>query len=194
MNRAVFLDRDGVINRLLSEKGPRETPTTPAEFELLPDVPEALARLKRAGFLLLIVTNQPNVAKGKSTPTNQALIEAKCRELTGAGTIDQIYTCLHHPDATQVAVPELLAACDCRKPKPGLILIAQQEFDLDLSQSWLVGDDETDIAAGLAAGLNALQLIKIGTSSTLTEVVASSLFAAAHYIIRRSHGPQEPYR
>ncbi len=180
--RAVLLDRDGVINRLITERGSRETPTTPEELELLPGAPEALARLKQAGYVLVIVTNQPNVAKGKSTYEQHAAIEERLRSLVGVETLEAIYTCLHHPDPTQVVRRELLAKCDCRKPKPGLILQAQRELGLNLGESWLIGDSETDIIAGQAAGIPTDRLIFIGQVSTLTHVVAPSLLEATLYI------------
>ena len=192
MNQAVFLDRDGVINRLLTEKGPRETPTTSEEFELLPDVIEALSRLKQAGLLLVVVTNQPNVAKGKSSLEDYQAINRRMDQLLGeAAKLDGMYACLHHPDPVQVIRTEYLGPCICRKPQPGLLLQAASDLMIDLDRSWLVGDDETDIQAGRNAGLMAPRLIKIDKQSNLTEVVSSSLLEAALHILRRSDEPEQ---
>jgi len=180
LKKAVFLDRDGVINRVLVEKGPRETPTKPEELELLPGIPEALARLKTAGHLLVVVTNQPNIAKGKCSREDYSAIEKRLIELVGEGVLDAVYVCFHHPDPNQVVEMELLGDCDCRKPKPGLILLAAKQHDIDLQQSWLVGDSETDIAAGLAAGIPTNQLILIGSGSTIGVATSSLLEAAIH--------------
>lgn len=191
MKKAVFLDRDGVINRLLTEKGPRETPCLAEEFELLPGVPEALSALKQAGFLLIVVTNQPNIAKGKQTPHQYVATCLRMIQLLGhEASVDAIYACHHHPDPQQVSRRAYLKDCGCRKPKPGLILRAIREWSVDVNQSWLVGDSQTDIEAGLNAGLPAPSLIKIGDRSNLTEVVASNLFEAAHFILGRSYGPE----
>jgi len=182
MNKAIFLDRDGVINKLLSGHV-LHSPWVPEDFVLLPGVPDALARLKRAGFILVIVTNQPDIAKGNMQPEDFDQILIKTKELTNH-LIDQHYACHHHPDPSQVVVQEYLATCECRKPAPGMILQAQKELDIDLGQSWLVGDSDTDIEAGLAAGIDADRLIKIGPSCTLTRVTVSSLLEAAHHITK----------
>ncbi|MEK7540033.1 MAG: HAD-IIIA family hydrolase, partial [Patescibacteria group bacterium] len=145
VKRAVFLDRDGVINRLMLDRGPRETPRTVADVALLPGVVEGLQQLKAAEFLLLVVTNQPNIAKGKTTWEDDAAITQRIHDLLGSeAALDGVYACQHHPDAAQVAVPELLKVCDCRKPAPGLIRQGLIDFELDLSACWLVGDADTD--------------------------------------------------
>lgn len=163
--RAVFLDRDGVINRLLLERGPRETPRVASELELLPGVTEAIISLKHHGLQPIIVTNQPNVAKGKCSYEEHRAIERRLHDLFGPeADIPDVYTCLHHPDRAQVRVPRLCQDCTCRKPKPGLILQAMADFDLLLPECWLVGDNDSDLAAGLAAGLPPHHLIAVGGS------------------------------
>lgn len=183
MNKAVFLDRDGVINQLIVARGPRETPTTPGEFTLLPGVTNSLARLKRAGYLLIIVTNQPNVAKGKTTLKSHNMIHQKMIKLIGHGLVDRIYVCLHHPDPAQVVVPELLQECDCRKPKPGMVLQAQADYQLSLEDCWLVGDAETDMEAGCSAGIPPEHLILVGKYSTITSLVVTGLPEATDRIL-----------
>lgn len=183
---AVFLDRDGVINCLLSERGPRETPRTPEEFVLLPGVPEALTALRQTGLSLIVVTNQPNVAKGKTTWENHLAIEQRMQELLGPeAAVDAVYACLHHPDRRQVIVPELCLDCACRKPKPGLINKALADFGARPETCWLIGDSDIDIKAGMAAGLSINHLIAVGSScSTAFDGICNldNLWEAAQYI------------
>lgn len=159
MNRAVFLDRDGVINRYAynAESGTVDTPANPAEFQLLDGAAEAIAAFNRLGVPVIVVSNQPGIAKGKFTPQLLDAIEKEMRaRLAPAGAhIGAAYYCLHHPDAV---VADYRSDCDCRKPKPGLILRAAQEHDIDLSASFLIGDDVSDILAGRAAGVATILL------------------------------------
>jgi D-glycero-D-manno-heptose 1,7-bisphosphate phosphatase len=137
--RAVFLDRDGVINRALVRNGLPFPPASWTETEILPGVSEALRALKDAGFILVIVTNQPDVARGTARRETVEQIHA---ELARALPIDRFEACYHDgPDA-----------CSCRKPKPGMLLRAAQALDINLSRSYMVGDRWRDIEAGAAAG------------------------------------------
>lgn len=138
---AVFLDRDGVINRALDRHGKPYPPASLAEFEILPGVPEACAKLKQAGFLLVVATNQPDVGRGALA---QSVVEAIHARMTAALPIDRVEVC-YHPGA---GAPE----CDCRKPKPGMLLRAARELGIDLARSWMVGDRWRDIDCGRAAG------------------------------------------
>ena len=153
MNRAVFLDRDGTINAMVynPEFGLVDSPSNPDEFRLLPGVGEAIRALNEAGFLAVVVSNQPGVAKGKCTPALLEAMTEKMRQgLAESGArLDAIYYCLHHPEA---ALPDYRAVCDCRKPKPGLLMRAAQELDIDLGRSFMIGDGITDLVAGQAAG------------------------------------------
>lgn len=182
--QAVFLDRDGVVNRLMLERGARETPRTAADVELLPGALEGLQQLKAAGFLLLVVTNQPNIAKGKSTWEDDAAITERIFALLGPeASLDGVYACQHHPDAAQVVVPELLQVCDCRKPAPGLIQRGLIDFQLDPAACWMVGDAVTDIQAGLRAGLSNQHLIFVGTECHNATTCVPDLRGAAKYIL-----------
>ncbi len=149
MGRAVFLDRDGVINRAIVRKGRPYPPANLAELELLPGVPEALTRLHVAGFRLIVVTNQPDVARGK---TPRATVEAIHHGLQMGSAerpplpIDRFQVC-YHDDAD---------GCSCRKPAPGLLLEAAREEGLDLAASFMVGDRWRDIEAGQRAGCTTL--------------------------------------
>lgn len=151
--RAVFIDRDGVINRMFynAEFGLIDSPANPDQFSLLPGVGEAIAEINRLGLLALVVSNQPGIAKGKFTPELLEAIEKKMRREIEAegGHLDAVYNCLHHPEAS---VGEYRVICDCRKPKPGLILDAAEEWNIDLRRSYMLGDGVTDVSAGRAAG------------------------------------------
>ena len=151
---AVFLDRDGT---LIEEVG---YPTHPEQIRILGGVARALGRLSAAGYKLVVVTNQSAIARGLMSEDDlhrfhQALDEQF--DLLGA-RVDAYYACPHHPDASQAQRPDLAIDCDCRKPKPGLILRAAKDLDIDMARSWLVGDTWRDIAAAQAAGLRTVKL------------------------------------
>jgi D-glycero-D-manno-heptose 1,7-bisphosphate phosphatase len=154
MKRAVFLDRDGTINAMVynPEFGLVDSPQNPGEFRLLPGAAEAIRAIHEAGFLAVVVSNQPGVAKGKCTPALlEAITEKMCQGLAEDGArLDAVYYCLHHPEAE---LTDYRAVCDCRKPKPGLILRAAQELGIDLGASFLVGDGLTDLLAGMQSGV-----------------------------------------
>jgi len=141
LRRAVFLDRDGVINRALERDGLPYPPTSLKEFEILPEVPAACAKLKQAGFLLVVVTNQPDVGRGTLKREIVETIHAgMCHQLP----IDRVEVCYHPGQGAP--------ACDCRKPKPGMLLRAAKALGVDLAHSWMVGDRWRDIDCGHAAG------------------------------------------
>jgi D-glycero-D-manno-heptose 1,7-bisphosphate phosphatase len=148
---AVFLDRDGLINELVEDSvsGLPESPSRAEDVRLAPDAVEALRTLRGLAVPLIVVSNQPNAAKGKNTLEElEAVHEAVVGLLDDAGlSIDDYRYCYHHPDGTH---PELGRACSCRKPEPGLILEAAS--GLDLARSWVVGDSDVDIEAGRRAG------------------------------------------
>ncbi len=139
MARAVFLDRDGVLNRAYSVSHHTRPPASPQELEILPGVHQALEALKRRGYLLIVVTNQPDVARGSQT---RAMVETLNASLKKCLPLDEIRVC-YHDDADN---------CECRKPRPGLLLQAAQEHAIDLSASYMVGDRWRDIEAGHRAG------------------------------------------
>jgi D-glycero-D-manno-heptose 1,7-bisphosphate phosphatase len=139
MRRAAFLDRDGVINRALVRNRRPYPPATLGELEILPAVAQALERLRAAGYLNIVITNQPDVARGKIA---RSAVEAIHQRLHDTLAIDQFYTCWHD-DADN---------CACRKPLPGLLHRAARDHDIDLSASIMIGDRWRDIAAGQKAG------------------------------------------
>lgn len=149
MYKAVFLDKDGVLN---ADCGINPYPD---EVQIFNYVPEVLAALKRAGFLLVMVTNQPVVARGLIDESELVLRLNRFNELTGS-FFDRIEYCPHHPDAD---VPAYRINCDCRKPKPGMILRAAGDLDIDPSRSFLVGDRVSDIVAGKLAGVTTIQVL-----------------------------------
>ncbi|MFC1904344.1 D-glycero-alpha-D-manno-heptose-1,7-bisphosphate 7-phosphatase [Chloroflexota bacterium] len=157
--KAVFLDRDGVINELIHypQHGIVDSPFTAEQLRLLPGVGEAIKRFHDASYRVILVSNQPGVAKGyMSQGTFDKIKEKMKAELAKEGTfLDGEYYCFHHPEAK---VEKLRANCRCRKPKPGLLIQAAQDLDIDLSQSWMIGDGLTDVIAGKEAGCRTVLL------------------------------------
>lgn len=147
--KAVFLDRDGVINRYVGFL------RNINEFELLPGVAEAIQKINESGYLCIVVTNQPVIARGEVTVAELDEIHNKMETLLGLKGcyVDAIYYCPHHPHkGYEGEVPELKIDCECRKPKPGMLLKAAVDFNIDLGNSWMVGDGENDMKAGKKAG------------------------------------------
>ncbi|MBV8438237.1 MAG: HAD family hydrolase [Silvibacterium sp.] len=185
--RAVFLDRDGVINRNVFNPatGEYEAPLTPAGFLFVPGALEALRSIHNAGFLLFLVSNQPNYAKGKSTLEDLSAIHEKLVEGLAVNGIAfaSFYYCFHHPNGTG---NRYSGACACRKPSPYFLLKAREEFSLDLSRSWMIGDRLTDIECGSRAGAKAI-FIACESACSLTgpepDAVAPDLLAAAGMIL-----------
>jgi D-glycero-D-manno-heptose 1,7-bisphosphate phosphatase len=140
--KAVFLDRDGVINRAVVRDGKPHPPDTIEDLEVLDGVPDALRKLRGAGFRLIVVTNQPDVARG--TQTREA-VEAMHARLTSELAVDEVIACYHDGDD-----------CDCRKPKPGALLDAAHRHGVELECSFMVGDRWRDIEAGQRAGCRCL--------------------------------------
>lgn len=153
MKKAIFLDRDGVINEMVyhPDFGIVDSPANPDEFELLPGVGGAVRRINEMGFLAVVISNQPGVAKGKMSISLLEATMSKMERLIQAENayLDGIYYCMHHPNAK---LEEYRTICDCRKPKPGLLLQAAGELDIDLANSYFIGDGITDVKAGKAAG------------------------------------------
>lgn len=147
--KAIFLDRDGTINKLVGYL------TNIDDFELLPGVAEAIRKINLSGYLAIVVTNQPVIARGELSLDGLSEIHKKMETLLGkqGAYIDHIYVCPHHPDkGFPGEVASLKIPCECRKPKPGMLLQAAKEYNIDLASSWMIGDDERDIQAGKSAG------------------------------------------
>jgi len=154
--KAVFLDRDGVINPLCGNDalGNPESPLTLSEFQIFHYVGWAVRALNQTGYLVFVATNQPAYAKGKMELEELRKMHSTLKseiEKVG-GRLEKIYVCLHHPDPDQVVRESLLCECECRKPKPGMLLEAAKEFGIDMEKSWMVGDSWKDVIAGNRAG------------------------------------------
>jgi D-glycero-D-manno-heptose 1,7-bisphosphate phosphatase len=173
---AVFLDRDGTL--LVERGGP---PVCPEEVDLNPGVADGLLTLGAAGFALVVVTNQSGIARGHYDEGTYRDVTSQMEDLLAASNValDGVYHCPHHPDS----------ACDCRKPKPGLLLKAAQELEIDLGRSWCVGDATRDLEAGLAAGCRVVLVLTGKGESERTAAgslgahVAPDLEAAARVIV-----------
>ncbi len=147
--KAIFLDRDGTINKYVGFLRNID------DFELLPTASAAIKRINRSGYLAIVVTNQPVIARGEITFTELQEIHKKLETLLGreGAYLDAIYYCPHHPDkGFKGEIPELKIRCDCRKPKPGMLMQASEDFNIDLESSWMIGDGEQDRGAGEAVG------------------------------------------
>ena len=178
--RAIFLDRDGVLNRALVREGKPYPPRDLAEVEILPRVPEALLALKEAGFILITVSNQPDVARGTLSRETVDSINAYLDERMA---MDRFIMCYHDSGDD----------CTCRKPKPGMLLDSAHEFNIDLSGSYMVGDRWRDVEAGKNAGCKTV-FIDYGYDERRPEAydfVAGSLFEAAQIILSTEKGRED---
>jgi D-glycero-D-manno-heptose 1,7-bisphosphate phosphatase len=172
---AVFLDRDGVINRTFIRDGTPCPPVSLRDLEILPHVPEALSALKAQGYSLVVVTNQPDVARGTAS---RELVDSIHERLKGELGLDAIFTCFHD-DADE---------CDCRKPKPGLLFRAAHDLGIDLTSSFMVGDRWRDVEAGRRAGCRTL-FVDCGypeTPSSSCDFRVGSLLEASGIILAES--------
>ena len=140
MNKAIFIDRDGVINQLVSRDGGKYSPRLVTDFQIFPYVPDAIKQIRETGYLVVVVTNQPDISRGLLKPNvldeMHQLLRALCQ-------VDAIYVCPHDDSDN----------CMCRKPLPGMLLQAALDLSIDLETSWIIGDRTSDIDAGLAAGV-----------------------------------------
>jgi len=201
MNKAVFLDRDGVINELIyyEEQGIVDSPFTPEQLRLFPGAGEAVKRLADAGFKTIIASNQPGIAKGHLSQETFEAIRKKMNEALASwgGCLSGEYYCFHHPEAK---LKGLKKNCECRKPKPGLLLQAARELDISMSHSWMVGDGLTDIQAGKAAGCKTVLIGRMkcelchfmDKENARPDAIASGILEAAT-IILNSEGKHENF-
>jgi D-glycero-D-manno-heptose 1,7-bisphosphate phosphatase len=189
MNRAIFLDRDGTINNYVPDLKHE------SQFELKKSVPEAIKAINDAGYLAIVATNQPDIAKGYFTFAELERVHEKMQALLLPAKIDAIYVCPHHPEKGFLGeVPELKIVCECRKPKPGLLLRAAKEHNIDLTRSWMIGDSLTDVVTGKSAGARSILVAGAGSTSRdeqqlkkagiIPEYTANSLLEAVKYALR----------
>lgn len=185
---AVFLDRDGVINKEVGFLNHRE------QFTLLPGAGEAIRKLNREGILVVVVTNQPVLARGECTTEELRAIHARMDYVLGkqGAYIDRLYYCPHHPDkGFPGEVPELKITCSCRKPEIALLLQAKADMNIDMEGSWMVGDRTGDILAGSRAGLRTI-LVQTGDAgkdckyAAIPDHMCTDLFSAVELILSNS--------
>ena len=169
--KAIFLDRDGTINKYVGFL------TKPEQFELLPGVAEAIKMINKSGYLAIVVTNQPVIARGDCTWEELQQIHDKMETKLGkeGAFLDAIYICPHHKDKGFAGErPEYKFDCDCRKPKPGLLLQAAKDYNIDLSQSVMIGDSENDVKVGESAGC--LKSYKVDEENDLSSILNTILY------------------
>lgn len=158
--RCIFLDRDGTINKHIGFL------KYPEQFSLLPRVAESIRLINSSGYLCIVITNQAVIARGEATVFVLNTIHAKLEmllEQQGA-YIDALYYCPHYPSKDKLeGMPSLMIDCSCRKPKPGLVLRAADDFNIDLSQSWFIGDSWRDVQTGINAGTKTVLLRQSGS-------------------------------
>lgn len=154
--KAIFLDRDGTINKYVGFL------RTPEQMELIPGVAVAIRKINESGYLVIVVTNQPVIARGEVTIDGLDEIHRKMETLLGeeGAYIDGLYYCPHHPDkGFEREVASLKIDCKCRKPKPGMLLKAASDYNIDLSKSYMIGDSDSDVEAGKAAGCKTIRIV-----------------------------------
>ena len=177
--RAVFLDRDGVINHAVVRNGKPHPPLSPTDFRLYDDVVDGCARLKTASFLLVLITNQPDVGRG--TQSREAVEAMHLKLKSALPSLDRIEICYHGGE--RYGQP-----CDCRKPRPGLILRAAAELNIDLKESYVIGDRWRDIDCARAAGCRAI-FIERGYKEKLrqtADVTVANFKEAVNAVLRDS--------
>lgn len=145
MNKAVFIDRDGVINELINRDGGKYSPRLVKDFHIFPFVPGAMKQIRDAGYLVVVVTNQPDISRGF---LKQEVLDEMHQILRTLCQVDAIYVCPHDNSD----------ACLCRKPLPGMLLEAASDLSIDLNSSWMIGDRDSDIQAGQRAGCRTIMI------------------------------------
>jgi len=195
MNRAVFLDRDGVVNKLCHHRELKIkcAPFTANEFKMVPGVPEAVNLIHQSGYHCILISNQPDVGLGLMASDDFEDIKLKMRAdlARSSAYLDGEYYCMHHPDAV---INEYKRICDCRKPKPGLLLRAALDHHIDLLNSWFVGDYLSDVEAGKGAGCRTILIGKKKSESSylarngmfVPDKMCSNLTSAVQYILKWS--------
>ncbi len=180
LHPGVFLDRDGVLNRSIVQRGKPYAPRRLQDFRLLPGVREALCQLKKAGFLLVVVTNQPDIGNGLIAASEVAVMHDHLRRRV---PIDDVRMCPHSQEA----------GCPCRKPRPGLLLDATAALNIDLGRSYMVGDRASDIMAGIGAGCSTIFIDRRyrETAPSSYSAKVRSLPAAARFILEHASGSRD---
>ena len=172
MNKAIFLDRDGVINHTVFRMGKPRAPYTFEEFSLIDGVSASIKAFKEAGYLIIVVTNQPDVSRGWVSRAQVDLINGHVKSCL---PVDEIMACFHVDQDD----------CQCRKPRPGMLIEASKKWDIDLFQSFMVGDRLSDVEAGLKANCKTVLISEspLLPSEMLAHHQSSSLIEASHWIL-----------
>jgi D-glycero-D-manno-heptose 1,7-bisphosphate phosphatase len=176
MRRAVFLDRDGVLNEPIVRDGRAYAPLDVRDFRVVSGAAGAIARLRAAGLLAIVVTNQPEVARGTLAPVALLAMHTRLRKNVA---VDDVWTCPHEPTD----------GCDCRKPRPGLLVGAARKWDVDLGESFLIGDRWHDIEAGRAVGCYTVLLERPYSACTTADARAENLETAVAAVLTRAGEP-----
>lgn len=194
-NKVIFLDRDGVINKMVyqKEEGIIDTPFSGSQFELVEFVPKAISQLRTAGYKIIIISNQPGIAKGYYTKKTSEIIRKKMHSLLekNEAKIDDEFYCFHHPHAKNLHYKK---KCNCRKPNIGLIKKASKIHNIDIKHSYFIGDGIVDLEAATKAGCKSIFIGNI--NSTLSNIlktknlkpiyIAHDLLEAVGYIIKET--------
>ncbi|MFH0878142.1 MAG: HAD family hydrolase [Lentisphaerota bacterium] len=182
--KAVFIDRDGTLNEMVYDDthGIMDSPRKPEQVVLRASAGDFIQGVKALGFLAVVVTNQPGLAKGTLTMDDLKAVNHRLDELLNmqGSSWDDLFFCPHHPSGGGVR-NEYVRTCDCRKPKPGLLLQAAKKYDIDLEKSWLVGDGLNDVEAGRATGCRTILLTRLKIEQI--ERFLSVGGGAPHYIV-----------
>lgn len=179
MNKAVFLDRDGTLN---PDPG---YISNPDDFNIFPGAGEALARIQQAGYLLILITNQSGIARGLITPQQLDQIHEKLQKqlLVSGARLDAIYHCPHHPDYPPVKGQ---SDCNCRKPRPGMILQAIKDHNIDVNRSYMIGDRSSDIKIALATGVQPLLIALNPLPDYKTTPTFADLASATDWLLKQN--------
>ncbi len=191
MSKAIFLDRDGVVNELVYHQdiGIIDSPFTVDQFKLCAGASGGIRQFREMGYKVVLISNQPGIAKGHMSAETFEKIRFRMKQALSRGgvSLDADYYCFHHPEAK---LESYRATCECRKPEPGLLLRAAREMGLDLSRSWMIGDGITDIRAGKLAGARTMMIGKVkcelcrlmAEADARPDAVCSGLVEAARVI------------
>ncbi len=168
MNKACFFDRDGIVNEMIfnKENGVITTPLNQNQIALVPGIAQLLQATKKLGFLNILISNQANIGLGRMDLKTHKLIQQTINEKLKQENIffDKEYFCFHHPYAK---LEEYRKECNCRKPKIGMLLQAQKDFDIDMKNSWMIGDGVFDVIAGHAAGCKTILVTNVNETGYL---------------------------
>lgn len=184
MNKAFFIDRDGIIVEMVYDLGAITTPLKPEDVSLVYGISELLRFTKKMGFLNILVSNQPNIGLKRISEQKFWAVQKKiAQELEKEGVVlDGEYYCLHHPYAK---IKKYAINCDCRKPKPGLLLQAAKEHDIDLQASWMIGDGASDVIAGEKAGCKTILLANVLEAEYLRVLESNLQGVKPDYLIKK---------